>query len=101
MAHLRAGTELGFLAGLRARRLEDSGIVVSSLNEGGAMHGSDKRVLVRHYLGKRVGKAEIARRLKIGRRTVYNWIADGPWTLPRQESVGLRPSQPRPAAHKA
>ncbi len=95
MAHLRAGTELGFLAGLRARRLEDSGIVVSSLNEGGAMHGSDKRVLVRHYLGQGVGKAEIARRLKIGRRTVYNWIADG--TLDKGEcesEYGPRPTRP-------
>ena len=54
MAHPRASRELGFLAGSRARRLEDAGIVASSLNEGGAMHGSDKRVLVRHYLGQGV-----------------------------------------------
>ena len=41
------------------------------------MFDSDKRVLARHYLEHGVAKAEIARRLQIGRRTVYNWIAGG------------------------
>ena len=95
MAHPRAGRELRFLAGARARRLEDSGTVASSLNEGGAMHGSDKRVLVRHYLRQGVGKAEIARRLKIGRRTVYNWIAGGKLDKVECESeYGPRPPRP-------
>ena len=42
------------------------------------MFDSENRVQVRHYLEQGVAKAEIARRLKIGRRTVYNWhAADG------------------------
>ena len=65
------------MAGLRARRLEDSGIVSSSLSGEGAMYGRDKSVLVRHDPGLEVGGAEIARRLRIGRRLVDNWIADG------------------------
>ena len=40
------------------------------------MFDNDKRVLARHYLEQGVAKAEIARRLQIGRRTVYNWIAE-------------------------
>lgn len=40
------------------------------------MLDNEKRVLVRHYLEQGVAKAEIAHRLKIGRRTVYNWIAE-------------------------
>ena len=59
------------------------------------MHGSDKRVLVRHCPGQGLGKAEIARRLKIGRRTVYNRIADG--TLAKggcERKYGPRPARP-------
>ena len=41
------------------------------------MFDRDTRELVRHYLEQGVAKAEIARRLKIGRRTVYTWIAAG------------------------
>ena len=66
-----------------------------SLNEGGPLHGSDKKVLVRHYLGHGVGTAEIARRLKIGRHTVYNWIADGTLDMGECESeYGPRPTRP-------
>lgn len=51
-----------------AGRWEDQGTLASSLNEGGAMFENDKRALVRHYLEQGLAKAEIARRLKIGRR---------------------------------
>ena len=59
------------------------------------MHGRDKRVLVRHYLGQGVGKAGIARRLKIGSRTVYNWTADGTLDkVERESEYGPRPARP-------
>ena len=58
------------------------------------MFDSDKRVLVRHYLDQGVAKAEIARRLKIGRRTVYNWIAGGkPGHEGCEGKYGPRPSK--------
>ena len=41
------------------------------------MIGREKRVLLRHYLEQGIPKAEIARHLKISRRTVYNWIEAG------------------------
>ncbi len=41
------------------------------------MIGREKRVLLRHYLEQGMSKAEIARRLEISRRTVYNWIEAG------------------------
>ena len=41
------------------------------------MIGKEKRVLLRHYLEQGMPKAEIARHLKISRRTVYNWIEAG------------------------
>ena len=41
------------------------------------MFEREKRVLARHYLDEGVGRAEVARRVGIGRRTLYNWIADG------------------------
>ena len=98
MALLRAGRELGLMAGLRARRLEGSGIVTSSLNGEGAMYGRDKSVrdksvLVRHDPGLEVGGAEIARRLRVGRRSVDHWIADG--TLDTGDCVCRY--EPRPA----
>ena len=59
------------------------------------MFDSDKRVLVRHYLDQGVAKAEIARRLNIGRRTVYNWSAGGkPGHEGCEGKYGPRPSQP-------
>ena len=59
------------------------------------MFDSDKRVLVRHYLEHGVPKAEIARRLKIGRRTVYNWIAGGKLDKGAGEgNYGPRPARP-------
>ena len=59
------------------------------------MFDSDKRVLVRHYLDQGVAKAEIARRLNIGRRTVYNWIAGGkPGHEGCEGKYGPRPSRP-------
>ena len=41
------------------------------------MYEGEKRVLARHYLDEGVSKAEVARRVGIGRRTLYNWIAGG------------------------
>ena len=41
------------------------------------MFEREKRVLARHYLDEGMSKAEVARRVGIGRRTLYNWIADG------------------------
>ena len=60
-AHLRAGADREFWAGLGAGRWEDQGTLASSLNEGGAMFDSDKRVLVRHYLEQGMAKSEINR----------------------------------------
>ena len=77
MALRGAGRELGLMGGLRARKLEDSGVVMSSLYGEGAMHRRDKGMPATHDLGQEVGGAEIARRLRVGRRSVDNWIADG------------------------
>jgi transposase-like protein len=41
------------------------------------MYGREQRVLLRHYLERGVGKAEVARELGVSRRTVYHWIATG------------------------
>ena len=95
MAHLQAGAGRGCWAGMVAGRWEDQGTLASSLNEEGAMFDSDKKVLARHSLEHGVAKAEIARRLKIGRRTVYNWIAGGKLGEAACEGqYGPRPSRP-------
>jgi transposase len=39
------------------------------------MYARERRVLLRHYLEQGLTKAEIARSLKVCRRTVYHWIA--------------------------
>ncbi len=36
-----------------------------------------KRVLARHYLDEGMSKAAVARRVGVGRRTLYNWIRGG------------------------
>jgi transposase len=41
------------------------------------MYGRERRVLLRHYLEQGLSKAEIARELKISRRTLYHWIEAG------------------------
>src|SRR6202165_2279422 len=41
------------------------------------MHTRGTRVLLRHYLEQGVGKAELARRFGVSRRTVYHWIETG------------------------
>ena len=38
------------------------------------MYSRETRVLLRHYLEQGVGKAELARRFGVSRRTVYHWI---------------------------
>ena len=56
---------------------EGRGILSSPLNEGDAVFEREKRVLARHYLDEGMSKSEVVRRVGIGRRTWYNWIADG------------------------
>lgn len=41
------------------------------------MYGREQRVLLRHYLERGLSKAEIARALRVSRRTVYHWIETG------------------------
>ena len=41
------------------------------------MYMREKRVLLRHYLEQGVAKAELARRPRVSRRTIYNWIETG------------------------
>ena len=41
------------------------------------MFEREKRVLARHCLDEGMSRAEAARRVGVGRRTLYNWIADG------------------------
>lgn len=41
------------------------------------MYARERRVLLRHYLEQGLTKAEIARSLKVCRRTVYHWIETG------------------------
>jgi transposase len=56
------------------------------------MYGRERRVLLRHYLEQGLTKAEIARTLKVSRRTVYHWLATG--QLEREldnEAVRYRP----------
>jgi transposase len=41
------------------------------------MYGREQRVLLRHYLQQGLSKTEIARALRVSRRTVYHWIETG------------------------
>jgi transposase len=41
------------------------------------MYLRERRVLLRHYLEQGLSKAEVARSLGIGRRTIYHWINTG------------------------
>lgn len=41
------------------------------------MYARERRVLLRHYLEQGLSKAEVARSLGIGRRTLYHWINSG------------------------
>jgi transposase len=41
------------------------------------MYAREQRVLLRHYLEQGLSKSEIARTLKVSRRTVYHWINTG------------------------
>lgn len=59
------------------------------------MYSRETRVLLRHYLEQGVGKAELARRLGVSRRTVYHWIETA--QLDRDlddEAVGYKPRPP-------
>jgi len=79
----RCGTGGGGRSGGDSRTGASSGlkggrdILSSPLNEGGAVFEREKRVQARHYLDEGMSRAEVARRVGIGRRTLYNWIADG------------------------
>jgi transposase len=44
---------------------------------GGAMHGQEKRMLLRHHLGQGVSKRALARELGVSRDTIHRWIRDG------------------------
>ena len=41
------------------------------------MYAREQRVLLRHYLEQGLSKAEIARKLRVSRRTLYHWIESG------------------------
>lgn len=41
------------------------------------MHGTEKRMLLRHYLERGVSKSALARQLGVSRDTIYRWIRDG------------------------
>jgi len=59
------------------------------------MHTRGTRVLLRHFLEQGVGKAELARRFGVSRRTVYYWIERG--ELDRDlddEAVSYKPRPP-------
>ena len=74
------------------------GNLASPLNGAGTVIGREKRVLLRHHLEQGMPKAEIARHLKISRRTVYNWIEAG--ELDRcadSRAVRYGPRPPRPS----
>lgn len=58
------------------------------------MYGRERRVLLRHYLEQGLSKAEIARELKISRRTLYHWIEAG--QLDRELDNGPVRYRPRP-----
>ncbi len=59
------------------------------------MYGREQRVLLRHYLERGLGKAEIARELGVSRRTVYHWIEGG--QLDRELDNAAVQYTPRPA----
>jgi transposase len=42
-----------------------------------AMHGKEKRVLLREYLDQGLSKTAIAQKLGIGRRSIHRWIVEG------------------------
>lgn len=61
------------------------------------MYSRETRVLLRHYLEQGVGKAELARKLGVSRRTVYHWIETA--QLDRDlddEAVRYSPRPPAP-----
>ena len=45
------------------------------------MYGTEKHVLLRHYLEQGMSKAAIARELGVERRTIYRWIEAGELVL--------------------
>ena len=59
------------------------------------MFGSDKRVLLQHYLEQGMSKAAIARQLGVSRRTVYYWIKTGQLNRGgKEEPVQYGPRRP-------
>lgn len=58
------------------------------------MYTRETRVLLRHYLEQGVGKAELARRFGVSRRTVYHWIETG--QLDRDLDADTIRYRPRP-----
>ena len=62
------------------------------------MHEREKQVRARHHLDEGLSRSEVARRVGIGRRTLYNWIAGG--LLDGRlgdQTGGYGPRRPRPS----
>ena len=63
------------------------------------MYGTEKHVLLRHYLEQGMSKAAIARELGVERRTIYRWIEageldrDGNEDLVRYRARARRPTK--------
>ena len=58
------------------------------------MHGWETRMLLKHYLERRVSKTELSRRFGVSRRTIHEWIETG--QLDREVSSGGARYTPRP-----
>ena len=50
------------------------------------MHDLETKMLLKHYLEKGLSKTELARRFRVSRSTIYNWIDTG--QLDRQPGSG-------------
>ena len=61
------------------------------------MYGTEKHVLLRHYLEQGMSKAAIARELGVERRTIYRWIEAGELDRDGSEDpVRYRARAPKP-----
>ena len=63
------------------------------------MYGSERHVLLRHYLEAGLSKTAIAERLGLDRSTIHRWIRAG--DLERDvdaDAVRYRPRPPRPSS---
>ena len=61
------------------------------------MHGIEKRIKMRHLLEQGLSKTATALRLRISRRTVYNWIREGELERdPDDRTLAYGPRAPKP-----